>query len=150
MTDLVQRFATSPERTTILEGLLNYRAALQAVGIAQGCQWIGGSFVEDAETNRGRPPIDIDLVTFAYRPNVDDTAWLNLSNERGDLFDFNESKRKYRCDAYYVDLNIYPHLILSSVSYFYGLFSHQRVTSLWKGMITVPLVSDDAMARLLL
>jgi hypothetical protein len=150
MTDLVRRFATSPERTAILEGLLDYRAALQAVGIVNGCQWLDGSFVEDVEKSRGRPPMDIDLVTFAYRPNIDNAAWLTLLNERDDLFDFNESKRKYKCDTYYVDLNIYPHLILSSISYFHGLFSHQRVTSLWKGMITVPLGSDDAMARLLL
>jgi hypothetical protein len=75
MTALVQRFAASRERLDILRGLLEYRAALGAIGIVQGFQWLDGSFVEDVEVTKGRPPSDIDVVTLAYRPIVDQNAW---------------------------------------------------------------------------
>ena len=34
--ELVQRFATSPERSVILRGLLDYRTALRRLGFVQG------------------------------------------------------------------------------------------------------------------
>lgn len=68
---LVTRFAISPERAAILQGFLNYRAALHAAGIIVGFQWIGGSFVEDIETVEGRAPNDMDVVTLCAAPTDD-------------------------------------------------------------------------------
>ena len=47
--DLVERFATSPERIEILEGYLNYRKALHDLGLLEGFQWLDGSFCENVE-----------------------------------------------------------------------------------------------------
>jgi len=35
---------------------------------------------------------------------------------------------------------------VKDTSYWYGLFSHQRETAVWKGMIELPLASDDEAA----
>jgi hypothetical protein len=148
MTELVGRFATSPERSQILRGLLAYRAALAGIGITQGLQWLDGSFVEDCETTRQRPPSDIDIVTFAYRPahSVSQIDWTNLINANLFLFDPIQAKAGFQCDAYYVDLNMPPHTIVARTTYFNGLFSHHRDTAQWKGMVSVSLQSDDAQA----
>ena len=66
--EVVQRYGETPERLAILEGLLAYRAALRGAGIINGFQWLDGSFVEDCEKNRNRPPTDIDIITFSFRP----------------------------------------------------------------------------------
>jgi hypothetical protein len=138
------------ERIEILKGLLDFRDGLKTIGIIDGFQWLAGSFVENIELNRGRSPADIDLVTFAHRPFHDLAAWTNLVQSNTQLFDPHESKQQFRCDAYFIDLSKKGDLIALDVAYFNGLFSHQRVTSLWKGMIVVPLASDDANARQLL
>src|SRR5215207_9805257 len=105
MVELVRRFATSPERAQILEGLLNYRDAHRSIGVNSGYQWIDGSLVEDVETTRGRPPGDVDLVTVAYRPTIDDAAWRALIAGNLHLFDPAVSKAQFNCDAYYIDMN---------------------------------------------
>ena len=60
-----------------------------------------------------------------------------------DLFDPMKTKATFGCDAYFVSLDIPPHLLVADTMYWHGLFSHQRVTSLWKGLIQVSLASDD-------
>jgi len=147
MTELVSRFATSQPRIEILIGLLNYRERLRTLNIAQGFQWIDGSFVEDVEQTRSAPPGDVDVVTFAPRPMADSAAWNTLIQANLDVFDPVQSKVTFRCDAYFVDLAKDPGLIVRDTAYWFGLFSHQRATSLWKGMLIVPLNSDDALAR---
>lgn len=64
---LVDRFASSNVRKEILKGYLDHRAALLNLGIT-GFQWLDGSFLEDIEALESRPPGDIDLVTFVWRP----------------------------------------------------------------------------------
>ena len=92
-----RQFVTSDERQKMFEGLLWYRSALRAVGLAEGFQWIDGSFVEAAELTRLRPPEDVDVVTFCWRPKgMDIAAWAALVKERPDLFDPGESKRIYK------------------------------------------------------
>lgn len=152
MTEIVNRFATSAQRVAILNGLLDYRAALGGLGIAQGFQWIDGSFVEDCETIRQRPPGDVDIVTFAYRPAHahDDQSWGALFGANIPLFDPDQTKATFKCDAYYVDLLKFPHFVVADTAYFNGLFSHQRDTAQWKGMLRVMLQSDDDAARRLL
>lgn len=147
MSAVVRRFATSSERMEILIGLLDYRAALRSIGLTDGFQWIDGSFVEHIENTRNRPPADIDVVTFASRPNVQPDEWKTLVMGNIALFDPAQAKQKFRCDAYFVDLGKNPVTIVNDTRYWFGLFSHQRDTSLWKGMLALPLTSDDELAR---
>lgn len=140
----VKRFAVTAQRANLLKGLLSFRASLRAAGIVDGFQWVDGSFVEDVEKLRSRPPADIDLVTFASRPAVLDgpgaSDWIL---EHGALFDPEQTKTNFHCDAYFVDLRKSGHLIVDETRYWFGMFSHQRDTSLWKGMIQLPMDSDD-------
>lgn len=142
--DVVQRFSTGSDRLKIIQGLLSYRAELLKVGIVSGFQWIDGSFVENIERNKGRPPNDVDIITFANRPSkyIDQQEWKNFVGRRQDLFLPLENKRKYSCDAYYVDMNLKPELLINQTRYWFGLFSHQRDTFLWKGMLEIPLEDD--------
>jgi len=132
MSEFVLRYANSNERIDILRGLLSYREKLREIGVTDGFQWLDGSFVEDVEKNQGRPPNDIDIVTFASRPTEND-KWRKIVSENLDLFRPDLSKRKYICDAYFVDLNLEPMHIVNSTKYWFGLFSHQRDSYLWKG-----------------
>lgn len=152
ITELASEFATTPERVAILKGLLDFRGKMRSAGIDQGFQWIDGSFLEDCERNRGRPPKDVDLVTFARRPYQyqQDADWRAFVAANQDLFNRKEVKAAYSCDAFYVDLFLPPEAVVSRSRYWFGLFSHQRSTYLWKGLIEVPLVDDDAGARALL
>ena len=149
MGEIVARFGTSVERLAILTGLLDYRAALAGAGIADGFQWIDGSFVEDCEALRQRAPGDVDIVTFAYRPATPD--WSLFVSQHLEIFDPPLSKAQFKCDAYYIDLQKPTNLIVADAAYFNGLFSHQRDTLQWKGMLSIDLNSnDDAAARRLM
>jgi len=137
--ELVERYATSPRRIRILEGLLTYRRELRRVGLSAGFQWIDGSFLEPLN----REPNDVDVVTVSSLP-------LSCSPDDEHLFNTVEAKRRFLCDAYFVDLangeTIWP--IAESV-YWYGLLSHQRRTQRWKGLVQIDLVppDDDTAAR---
>jgi len=152
ITEFVQRYAKSKERIEILKGLLAYRELLRNRGITEGFQWVDGSFVEDVERNKGRPPSDIDLVTFANRPpnNDDPDKWRKLVNDNPELFIPDVSKETFICDAYFVDLNIQPIHLVKSTSYWFGLFSHQRDTYLWKGMVEISIICNDEEAKVIL
>jgi hypothetical protein len=145
--ELVGRFATTRERIDVLTGLLTYRSELAAAGILDGFQWLDGSFAEDIETLEGRPPADIDVVTFARRPTpvADLTDWTTFFVANKHLFDPNALKARLKCDAYYVDLDQAPNLVVTTTAYWCGLFSHRRA-GLWKGMPFLPLMSDDTIA----
>jgi len=143
--NLVERFSTSRERIEILYGFLNYRIELKKIGIQDGFQWIDGSFVENVEVTRLRPPKDIDIVTFANRPSIieSDKQWVQLFNNNIHLFNPSVTKENYQCDAYYIDLALPPQAIVNQTSFWYGLFSHQRESFLWKGMLKVSLSDDE-------
>lgn len=152
LSEVVQRYGNSAERREILKGLLSYRKALREAGISQGFQWLDGSFVEDCENNRGRSPADIDIITFSVRPKelAESNAWRDFVLSRPDLFDAEISKDLYKCDAYFVDMGVHPVHLVAQTRYWFGLFSHQRDTYLWKGMIEVPFIGDDKDVKLLL
>lgn len=138
--ELVNRFGTSPKRRTILRGLVSYRAALRAVGITSGFQWLDGSFVEEKEPN------DIDVVTFSpFEPELSPAVLA--------LFTPPQTKAAYLCDGYFVHLSQedQPSLI-SQAAYWFGLFTHRRATFEWKGIVQVALddVTHDAAAAALL
>jgi len=144
LSDLVASFGTTPERKRILVGYLNYRVELKSKGIVSGFQWIDGSFTENAELTKGRPPGDIDIITFGVRPAVvsDYDSWVLFVKTNMHLFDPGNAKEAFNCDAYYVDLSIPPKFVVSLTAYWFGLFSHQRETFIWKGLLEISL--DDA------
>ena len=151
MKAFAQRFGDSPERQAIISGLLDYRAALLAAGLT-GFQWLSGSFVEKVESIRGRPPRDVDVVTLVNRPPefTPDEKWIEfLDGEYGALLlDSEGMKAIYHCDAYAIDLNEPGIDIVNLARYWFGLFSHQRITSVWKGMVIVELnLQQDEEAR---
>ncbi|MFQ2125232.1 DUF6932 family protein [Aeromonas jandaei] len=142
--DFVEHFATSKERRDILIGFLKYRHELKCSGIINGFQWLDGSFVENVEKTRGRAPNDLDLVTFAHRPvgcNLED--WKSFVRVNIGFFSPEMTKASYKCDAYFVDLDLPSKAIISHTKYWFGLFSHQRETSLWKGMLEVDLSYNE-------
>lgn len=149
MVEIVERFATSMVRVAILRGLLSYRGALLRAGVVDGYQWLDGSFVEDIETSSRRDPNDIDIVTFASSPAdlADRKDWLR-ANEG--LLDPRRTKEGFLCDAYFVDFRNRSELLVDDTRYWFGLFSHQRESNLWKGMLKVAMLSDDAAAEVLL
>ncbi len=138
--DLVNRFATSPERAAILEGLIDYRADLYATGIVDGFQWVNGSFLEDIETNQSRPPNDVDVVTYIVIPTG--TSQASLLPALAPLMDKNATKAKYKVDAHVFSLH---QVTIPNVCYWYSLWSHRR-DGLWKGFAQLPLdpVNDSA------
>jgi hypothetical protein len=152
MGQIVQRFGTSHPRKEILIGLLRYRQDLAKISIVDGFQWIDGSFCEDVEINRARPPGDVDVVTVARRPNAAKSMpdWLALINGNLEIFHPAKAKLIYKVEGFVIDLDKDPDLIVEDTAYWYGLFSHQREMALWKGMLKVPLISDDVAAWKLL
>lgn len=143
MSDLVAKFATSSARIALLEGLLQYRAELVAAGVVQGKQWIAGSFLENVEQTRKVPPKDIDVVTFGRLP-VDNGQKDDFVNKHSDLFSPKRAKKKFYCDAKFVDLGIDPELLVAQTRFYFGLFSHTYKTFLWKGLLEISLESDDS------
>lgn len=149
MLDIAKTFCSSSERARILSGLIAYRQSLRNAGIMQGFQWIAGSFLEDCENQRQRPPKDIDVVTFARRPiHVQaQQEWAEFYGSNPQLFDQVATQDLHKCDAYYVDLYLPPEFIVSRSRFWFGLFSHQRDTYVWKGILELPLSSNDDNAK---
>ena len=153
MSQFVQRFATSAERAGLIRGLKTYRDAIRNVGIVQGLQWIDGSFVEACEATRGRPPKDIDVVSAFHRPvaHARHDMWRRFVTEhQTTIFNQKFCKDTYFCDTYYVDLDTPPNLVFEQSAYWFGLFSHQRNTFQWKGLVQIDLQCDDDAAMELL
>lgn len=146
MKELAEALGTTADRAAILRGLIAMRARLQALGISNGYQWCAGSFCEDIEKLEGRSPGDIDVVTFFVRPahTTDQAAWSAFVAANSAVFDPNQTKATYLCDAYFVDANTPLPKVITQVTYWHGLFGHRRSSHMWKGMLRLPLVSDDA------
>jgi hypothetical protein len=152
LTRIAQKLCASNERKQIFRGLLQYRRQLANLGFTTGFQWLSGSFMDDIETLESRPPQDVDLVTFYYRPAglVDPAAWIAFVNANINLLDWQLVKPVYKCDPYFVDLSTTPESLVDQSRYWFGLFSHRR-TGVWKGLLQVPLsvTQDDADASAL-
>lgn len=149
--EYVLAFGHSEPRISILRGLHTYRSELRAHGFT-GFQWLDGSFSEQVELSRGRPPGDIDVVTYCFRPQhlVDQQAFIAWVQSNQQLLQAGALKARLKCEAFFIDMHKHPQLLVDDVRYWAGLFSHQRSTSLWKGMVQVPLHSDDDDAVVLL
>mgnify|MGYP000981938932 CR=1 FL=1 len=149
LTDFVGRFATSPERMTILDGLLKFRAKLHEVGIISGFQWLDGSFLEQIEILESRHPRDMDVVTFFDMPPGENQ--LSLWQKSRSLFDQQALKEMYSIDGYFSELGQpVDALRVKIITYWYSMWSHRR-DGLWKGFVQVdlnPLQDADARAIL--
>jgi hypothetical protein len=146
---LVDRFSTSPERIAILDGLLRFRADLHQAGIVSGFQWLDGSFLEQVEVLEGRPPRDMDVVTFFEMPPVQDQR--SLIQRHGALFNQKQVKMIYTMDAYFIELGCPTNQwLVKHVAYWYSMWSHRR-DGLWKGFVQVDLgPAQDVDARAIL
>lgn len=139
--NVATRFATSPDRHRILQGLLGYRAALHALGLVEGFQWLDGSFTEDVETLENRAPNDIDVVSFVHTPSgfCPDPEALQALNSPA-------SKANFNVDAYFVEMNLPPAQLAAMSAYWYSLWAHRR-NHVWKGFLQVDLAPvEDANA----
>lgn len=139
MLEFTKMFALSDERIAILRNFLYYRKFLYELDITSGFQWVNGSFTEDVETLRKRPPNDIDVVSFITEPNNP------LPDE---LFNNPYIKQKYQVDSYFVDLNDDPQELVKRAAYWYSMWSHQRDTKVWKGFFQIPLSEKDDLKAL--
>lgn len=144
--ELCQRFGGTTSRDAILVGLLDLRAALKAAGFPSGHQWLNGSFVEDVETTQGRPPNDVDVVSFLPFGNAANQTRLLQAHPQ--LFDSGQCKGMYKVDHYALaaDRRL-DEAYARRVGYWYSMWSHQRSSHRWKGFLSVPLHSNDAEAR---
>ena len=141
LTDVVLRYATSPQRCTILDGFLRFREAVSRAGLEQGFQWLDGSFLEDIETTEQRPPRDIDVVTLYHLPQG--VTQQGLFSAHPDLFDPVQAKANYHVDAYFLQINVpEPEPLIGMSLYWYSLWSHRR-NDVWKGYLQVDLAPAD-------
>lgn len=137
----IDYFCFSKERVAICEGYLEFRGRLHEIGLTKGFQWLNGSFSEDVETNEGRPPGDLDIVTFFELPTSFDPA--SFSMKTPDLADLTAVKTAYKIDGYYNQLGLaLGGNEVERISYWYSLWSHRR-DGLWKGFVQVDLSSHD-------
>lgn len=135
---------TSQKRREILGKWLNHRSALRNIGLNSGFQWLDGSFLESKE------PKDLDIVSFIYRPASlsSEESILAFWNSNLGILDRDQVKAAFLLDAFFLELNGNPESLVSLSRYYLQLFSHQRESYLWKGMIQVPLEdANDAAAR---
>ena len=146
LTDLVLRLGDTTERRKHLVGLLDYRAALNSIGVTNGFQWINGSFVEDTMSHSRPEPKDIDVVTLFHLP--DGTTQDQLIQTNRILFTPGCTRARYGVDAYHVVLDSKSlHFLVRRITYWNNLWSHDR-KSRWKGYLEVDLSdSEDAEAR---
>ena len=142
--EFIRRFAVSPPRVALLQNLLDYRSDIYQAGIKEGFQWINGSFVEDIENKGedGRPPNDIDVVTFYYPPQTECDSYL-------DLFDTVLTKPKYNIDAYPIQLGEpLDEDVAKEIGYWAIFWSQQRGADSLKGFVKVNLNPEgDSHAR---
>lgn len=141
--EVVRNFSTTQRRCQILQGWLDHRSALRAIGIAAGFQWLDGSFVESKDPN------DLDLVTFFRRPipAITTPQIIQLATQNATLFRRRDVRATYSLDAMFVDLDGTLDVIVDQARYWVGLFSHRRNDFLWKGMIKVSLVDNGSDAQ---
>lgn len=140
LTDYVLRFGGTPERRSILDGYLRYRAMLHAAGLVRGFQWLDGSFLEHVETIEGRAPNDLDVVTFYHLPRG--TSQRQLADKLPDLVDHTLMRSTFRVDAYLVHLGMRPERLTEHSAYWYSMWSHRR-SQLWKGFVQVELQPEE-------
>jgi hypothetical protein len=114
--ELCQRFATTAARKQILQGFLDLRAALAALGV-QGFQWLDGSFVEDIEAQEGRDPKDMDVVTFVANPAAPAALVAAVMAGNPNLWNRPHVKATYHIDHFSLPLGSHPVQIVEHTRY---------------------------------
>ena len=148
LTDYILRFGGTPERRTVLEGFIRYRAALHTAGVVQGFQWLDGSFLENVELIEKRAPNDMDVVTFYRLPNG--ISQRQLAANLGSTADPDTVRAEFCVDGYLVHLGMDAERLASQSAYWYGVWSHRR-DQLWKGFVQVDLApAEDSAATTML
>ncbi len=67
-------------------------------------------------------------------------AEMNVFQSQNTFFKRATAKEDFRCDTFFIDLDVSDSgYTVRASSYFLLLFSHQRVTEQWKGMVEVSL-----------
>lgn len=145
--DLCKRLGTTAERRVILGKFLDFRERLQGAGLANGFQWLDGSFLENIEARENRPPKDLDVVTVYW--GYDLPFQVHLLEIFPEVANPALSKANYLLDHYPFDAGYSPAVTLESTRYWILLFSHNRL-GVWKGMLRIELNTpvEDAAARL--
>ena len=153
MSEMVAALGTSPERSNLLVGLIKYRELLGSFGYIHGVQFVDGSFVENVETREARSPGDIDVFSFLIRPpqyqsNVPHWQATGFPQWMNEVVNFALNKQRYNIDTYAIAVDQHgPLQLINETIYWYGLFSHKKVTQDWKGFLRLPLnPSDDQSA----
>ncbi|MCX5634810.1 MAG: hypothetical protein NTW55_03065 [Planctomycetota bacterium] len=143
---VVERFATPPERTAILSGLLGYRHELHQLGIVAGFQWLDGSFMEQVEVLDSRAPRDVDVITFFSWPAGIDQQAMAAKHKR--LFMSQQTKALFKVDGYPCILGeSMEGRHVRQIAYWYSMWSHKR-SGTWKGFVQVDLSpQEDAQAQ---
>lgn len=57
------------------------------------------------------------------------------------------AKTQFSCDAYFVNMAAPGKSLVGFTHYWYGLFSHQRGSLAWKGMLELEIAGEDADQR---
>lgn len=117
------------------------------LGHGIGFQWVDGSFVEEVEVMRGRPPEDIDVVSFLPPTPI---GGLNDPNLLTVIADRDKTWDQFKVDHLIVRLHWPGDIVVEHTRYWCGLFSHRREDGVWKGMLKVDLntpADDDAARR---
>ncbi|WP_146618318.1 DUF6932 family protein [Lujinxingia litoralis] len=141
MLTFCQRFGGTAERRRILTGLLELREALRTLGIVEGYQWLDGSFVEDVEFLQGRPPNDIDVVTFAVLG--DEASQREKFGANPEVLNPG-SKTRFKVDHYILATDcMLDEAYARRIGYWHSMWSHQRETMRLKGFVSVNLASND-------
>jgi hypothetical protein len=120
----------------VLDGFIRYRRALHEAGLRKGFQWLNGSFAEDVERVEGRPPNDVDVVTFYELP--EGTTQRVIAEKNPQLLNHAGIREKYNVDGYFVSLGSCPDRLVRESIYWYSVWSHRR-TMTWKGYIEISL-----------
>ncbi len=143
--ELCHRFATSRQRVIILKNFIAFRKRMSSLGIVEGFQYLGGSFLQNIENEENRSPRDLDVVTF-FGGLTKNEQGVILANFPEFAYS-GQSKVIYLLDHYPVDYCSSPEITVEQTRYWIQLFTHTR-SRVWKGMLRIKLDSatDDQLA----
>ncbi len=134
--ELCHRFSTSNNRVQILKNYILFRQRMNALGIIYGFQWLDGSFLENIEVSEGRPPRDLDVVTFFGGLSIADQT--NIRANFPEFANPSLAKNNFSLDHYPVDYSYNPDVTVEQTRYWLQLFTHNRV-GVWKGILRLSL-----------
>ena len=99
--------------------------------------------MEMIEISAGRPPKDIDVVTFIRQPDSNSIEQLIAVNLK--VFDRTACIKAFKVDHFCFPLDVSAQEATSFCTYWHPLFTHTR-QGVWKGMLQLDMTNpaDDA------